>query len=105
MDIMMPRLEQQASPAPWLVRRNSVDISRLIRAALGQNPNATVDEVVAQLARWDVQVSGIIVAMWFTKWNESSVVATEIGEELSLVKERDKNLSPQLGEPQWASTI
>ena len=105
MDIMMPRLEQQPSPAPWLVRRNSIDVPRLIRAALELNPIATVDEVVAQLARWNVQASGIIVAMWFTKWNEASAVVRENGEELSLVKERNKNPSPQSGEPQWASTI
>ena len=105
MDIMMPRLQQQASPAPWLVRRNSVDVPRLIRAALEQNPGATVDEVVAQLARWNVRLSGIIVAMWFIKWNESSVVVSEDGGNLSLVKERNKNPLPQSGEPQWASTI
>jgi hypothetical protein len=105
MDIMMPRLEQQPSPAPWLVRRYRIDVPRLIRVALQQNPGATVDQVVAQLARWNVQASGIIVAMWFTKWNESSAVVRENGRTLSLVKERNKNLSPKSGEPQWASTI
>jgi hypothetical protein len=105
MDIMMPRLEQQPSPAPWLVRRNSVDVRHLVRAALEQNPGATVDEVVAQLARWNVQASGIIVAMWFTKWHESSAAVRENGRTLSLVNERNKNPSSQSGEPQWASTI
>jgi hypothetical protein len=105
MDIMMPRLEQQPSPAPWLVRRYRIDVPRLIRVALQQNPGATVDQVVAQLARWNVQASGIIVAMWFTKWNESSAVVRENGRTLSLVKERKKNPSPKSGEPQWASTI
>jgi hypothetical protein len=105
MDIMMPHLKQQASPAPWLVRRNSVGVPRLVRAALEQNPGATVDELVAQLARWNVQVSGISVAMWFAKWNESSVVVSESGGNLSLVNERNNNPSSQSGEPQWASTI
>jgi hypothetical protein len=105
MDIMMPRLEQQASPAPWLVRSNRIDVPGLIRAALEQNPGATVDEVVVQLARWSVQASGIIVSMWFAKWNESSAIATENGEKHTLVKVSGKNLSPQSGEPQWASTI
>jgi hypothetical protein len=53
MDIMTPRLEQQPSPAPWLVRRNRADLPRLIRTAREQNPNA--DQVVAQRERWDVQ--------------------------------------------------
>ena len=105
MDIMMPRLEQQPSPAPWLVRRYRIDVPRLIHAALEQNPCANVDEVVAQLARWNVQASGVVVAMWFTKWNKCLAVARENGGELSLVKERNKYPSPQPGEPQWASTI
>ena len=105
MDIMMPRLEQQPSPAPWLVRRSRADLPRLIRTAVEQNPGATVDQVVAQLARWNIQASGIIVAMWFAKWNESSAEVRENGRERSLVKERNQNLSPQTGEPQWASTI
>jgi hypothetical protein len=103
MDIMLPRLEQRASPAPWLVRRNRIEVPGLIRAALQQNPAATVDQVVAQLARWNVQASGIIVAMWF-KWHESSAAVRENGGAPSLVNERSKNPSLQ-SEPQWASTI
>ena len=68
MDIMMPRLEQQPSPAPWLVRRSRIDLPRVIRAAMEQNLNASVDQLVTQLAGWNVQASGIIVAMWLAQW-------------------------------------
>ena len=106
MDIMMPRLEQQPSPAPWLVRRNrATDLPHLIRTALEQNPNATVDDVVAQLERWNVQASGIIVGMWFKKWNESSAKVSENGRQQILVKGRSPSQSPQTGEPQWFSKV
>lgn len=65
---MMPPLEQQPSPAPWLVRRARVDLPGLIRAVLAQNPDASVDQVVAQLAQWNVDASATIVAMWLAKW-------------------------------------
>jgi hypothetical protein len=99
MDIMMPHLEQQPSPAPWLVRLNRADIPHLIRTALEQNPGATVDEVVAQLARWNVQASGIIVAMWLARWNESAV--NNQGEVTS-TQLRSRELSMPTGEPLWA---
>jgi hypothetical protein len=105
MDIMMPRLEQRPSPAPWLVRRSRADASRLIRAVLEQNANASVDQVVAELARLDVQVPGIIVAMWLAMWKESSAEVRESGRESNLIKERNQNYSQQTGEPKWASKI
>jgi hypothetical protein len=103
MDIMTPSLEQQPSPAPWLVRRSRIDVPRLIRSAMELNPDATVDQVVAQLARWNVQVSGIIVAMWLAKWKEMSVEAGEIDREGNLVGNHD--LSPQRREPQWTTAL
>jgi hypothetical protein len=97
MDLVMPRLEQRPSPAPWLVRRERIELPRLIRAALEQHPSATVDQVVAQLARWSVQASGIIVSMWLAKWNESSVEVRENGQERSHVKMRELDPSAQTG--------
>lgn len=67
MDIMMPPLRQQAPPAPWLLRREKVDLPRLISAALTIKPDATIDEVVAQLECWRAQVSGIVVGMWMSQ--------------------------------------
>lgn len=72
MDIMRPPLEGQVAPAPWLVSRSAVDVPALIRKALTIHPNAGVDEIVAQLAAWGVQVSGIIVSMWMMKWKEQA---------------------------------
>ena len=66
MDIMMPPLRQQASPAPWLLRREKIDLTRLIGAASVVKPGATTDDVVAHLGEWGVQVSGIIVSMWMS---------------------------------------
>jgi len=67
MDIMRPPLEQQVSPAPWLVARNRVDMPALIRKSLRQHPTAKVDDIVRQLGDWGVQVSGTVVAMWMIK--------------------------------------
>jgi hypothetical protein len=76
-NITLPPLNQQPSPAPWLVRSARVDLPALIRDVLAQNPDASVDQVVAQLAQWNVQASGIIVGMWLTKWKASSFVAAD----------------------------
>jgi hypothetical protein len=72
MDIMRPPLEQQVAPAPWLVARSRVDVPVLIRKSLGIHPNASVDEIVSQLAAWGVQVSGIIISMWMMKWKQEA---------------------------------
>jgi hypothetical protein len=104
MDIMMPRLEHQPSPAPWLFRHSRINMPRLIATAMEQNPDASVDQVVTQLAAWNVQASGIIVAMWLAQWKTSSAEAMQNGGDRKTV---NKNQSPsgQTGEPQWASTI
>lgn len=72
MDIMRPPLEQQVAPAPWLVARSRVDVPALVRKALTIHPNASVDEIIGQLADWGVQVSGIIVSMWTMKWKREA---------------------------------
>jgi hypothetical protein len=69
---MMPPLEQQPSPAPWFVRRARVDLPGHIRAVLAQNPDASVDQVVTQLAQWNIDASATIVAMWLAKWKASA---------------------------------
>jgi hypothetical protein len=66
MDIMMPPLKQQPSPAPWLRRRERIDLARFIDAALALQPEAGIDDVVAQLGRWGIQVSGIVISMWMS---------------------------------------
>ena len=63
----MPELNQQVSPAPWLKSREHVELPHLIRAALKENPNANADQVMAKLASWNVQASGVIVSMWLMK--------------------------------------
>src|SRR4051812_38057071 len=74
MDIMMPSLRQQPSPAPWLLRAKRIDVSRLVADVLAQRPEATVDEVVLQLAEHrSVQASGIIVSMLLTKRKQHAV--------------------------------
>ena len=71
MDIMRPPLKHQVSPAPWLAIREQVDVPALIRKSLAAAPDATVDEVVHQLAKWGVDVSGVIVAMHMMKRKEA----------------------------------
>ena len=104
MDIMMPRLEQQPSPAPWLIRRSRIDLPRVIRAAMEQNLNASVDQVVTQLAGRNVQASGIIVAMWLAQWKTSSAEIMGNNRKRKVVN-KNQSLSGQTGEPQWTSTI
>ena len=87
MDIMMPSLRQQASPAPWLVRREKVNLALLINAALTIKPDATIDEVVAQLERWGKQVSGIVVGMWLSRLSERLVDTADVHS--TLVKTQD----------------
>jgi hypothetical protein len=101
MDIMMPRLEQQPSPAPWLIRRSRVDLPRHIRAAVEQNPDASVDQVVTQLASWNAQTSGIIVAMWLAR-RKAFVETTGNSQERNVVK-KNQSVSGQIGESQWTS--
>ena len=74
MDIMLPPLEQQVSPPPWLAIRNNVDVPSLIARALMQSPDANLDGIVTQLRDWGVQMSGIIVSMWLMRWKEHSAV-------------------------------
>lgn len=64
MDILRPSLIQQVAPAPWLVARNNVNAPELIRRALTQQPEASIDDIIRQLSVWGVQMSGIVVSMW-----------------------------------------
>jgi hypothetical protein len=107
MDLLTPRLEQQVSPAPWSVLRSRIDLPSLIRAAIEQQPDASVDEVVAQLARWHVQASGIIVAMWLPRLKTSAVTPGSHRQEGNLVEKVEKNDSSRLqkGESQWTTTL
>ena len=78
MDIMMPSLQQQPSPAPWLLRAKRIDLSRLVADVFAQRPDATVDEVVRQLAEHrSVQASGIIVSMLLSKQNQYGAAENE----------------------------
>jgi hypothetical protein len=72
MDIMMPDLNEQAAPAPWLVRRSHVDLPALVQAALARNPNATTEQVVEQLAQWNIQAPGTVVAILIGRQRRSA---------------------------------
>ncbi|MCA9142342.1 MAG: hypothetical protein H6823_26170 [Planctomycetaceae bacterium] len=64
MDILRPSSIQQVAPAPWLFARNNVNAPELIRRALTQQPEASIDDIIRQLSVWGVQMSGIVVSMW-----------------------------------------
>ena len=72
MDIMRPPLNQRGSPVPWIVVRNNVDVPSLIAGALIQTVDASADDVVKQLRKCGLQVSGIVVSMWLSKWTTHS---------------------------------
>jgi hypothetical protein len=67
MDIMMPPLREQASPAPWLARRGAGDVPRMVGEILSRKPEATVDEVSEELRRRGAELPGTMVAMWMRR--------------------------------------
>jgi len=104
MDIMMPPLEQQPSPAPWLVRAKRIELSWLVADVLAQRPEASVDEVVRYLReRRQVQASGIIVSMLFSKRKQHG--RAENGTRTSLVEPRNvrRRLADRIQE--WRSGL
>jgi hypothetical protein len=55
------------------VAYSKVNVPALIRRALSEQPDASVDDIVRQLSVWGVQAPGIIVAMWMLRWKEYAV--------------------------------
>jgi hypothetical protein len=105
MDIMMPPLQQQPSPAPWLVRANRIDLSRLVEEVLAQRPEAGVDQVVAHLAeRRQVQASGIIVSMLLSKRQQHAVAEDETPTRLDEIRTLKQRLA-EVRVPEWAGVL
>ena len=103
MDIMMPPMRQQASPAPWLLRRERIDLVRLIDAALAVKPDATIDEVVAHLGVWGVQVSGIAVGMWMSQRDRRHLDTTDVTPTLMVKSSDGLSRRHERRYLQWAS--
>lgn len=103
MDIMMPPLKQQPSPAPWLRRRERIDLPRLIEAALSLKPDASIDDVVAQLGSWGVQVSGIVVGMWMSDRDRSLLNTSDAPPMLLVNRSHDPRRRYQEQMLQWGS--
>jgi hypothetical protein len=72
MDILQPPLEQQASPAPWRLARQRIDVRSLVKRIHSERPFADADEIVAVLADWGIQTSGIWVAHWLSTLTTST---------------------------------
>ena len=105
MDIMMPSLQQQPLPAPWLLRAKRIDLSRLVADVLAQRPEATVDEVVRQLAEHrSVQASGIIVSMLLSKWRQHSVGEKEASTRLVEIRTLKQRLA-EVRVPEWVGVL
>lgn len=98
MDIMLPKLDQQVSPPPWLVRRRAVSVRQLLRTLLHESPDLSVDDAVARLKELGVQASGIIVAMWLRKERgsrfTSSRPAAIVASEAPVGRRRERTASP-----------
>jgi hypothetical protein len=62
MDIMMPSVVEQPAPAPWLVQRECIDVSRLVSDILRQNFDATVEEIAGELRKRNAELPGDVVA-------------------------------------------
>jgi hypothetical protein len=62
MDIMGPPLQQQVSPAPWLIARHRTDVRAMVAKILESHPDASPDEIVRVLADRNVQANGVLVA-------------------------------------------
>jgi hypothetical protein len=105
MDIMMPPLQQQPSPAPCLVRANRIDLSRLVEEELAERPEAGVDELVAHLAeRQQVQASGIIVSMLLSKRKQHAVGKDHTPARLVEIRTLKQRLA-EVPVPEWAGIL
>lgn len=83
MDIMRPPLNRQVSPAPWLVAHHNLDLPKLIQQAHAQLQDKDIDSIVRLLSDWQIQVSGIVVAMWMLKLREQDEAARFAEDQLS----------------------
>jgi hypothetical protein len=105
MDIMMPPLRQQPSPAPWLLRLSRVDLRRLVEDVLAQRPEATVDEVLVHLAdHRHVQASGIIVSMLLSKRKQHAVGENQISPPLVEIRTLKQRLA-EVRLPEWMGLL
>ena len=62
MDIMMPGIDEQPAPAPWLAFHKHTDVPRLIGDLLRQNPQASLEEVAAELRQRHAELPRDVVA-------------------------------------------
>jgi hypothetical protein len=61
-----------------LVIRKAVDVPLMIAKTLVHSPDATIDEIVDQLGEAGVQVSGVIVSMWLSRWREQATAIPSV---------------------------
>lgn len=62
MDIAGPKPEEQAGPKPWIVPQHCLDKVTLVRREIAERPQASVEDIVDELARRNVRVSSTLSA-------------------------------------------
>jgi hypothetical protein len=72
MDIMLPPLHDQVSPAPWLERKEEIDLPAVIRDILHHRPQASLEDLVAELHARHIDVDGAAVATWLERCGDLS---------------------------------
>ena len=67
MDLMMPELHEQASPAPWLRYRPAGSAMSRIDELLAKNGAMTIDQIAAELRRHNYNLPASIIADYVLK--------------------------------------
>jgi hypothetical protein len=64
MDIMLPQLHDQVAPAPWLERKDQIDLPAVIKDILRHRPQASLEDLIAELHARHIDVDGAAVSTW-----------------------------------------
>ena len=72
MDIMMPGVNEQPAPAPWLLHREHVNVPRLICELAARQPNATPQQIDKELKKRGVDAPRELIAVWLRDCKNSA---------------------------------
>jgi hypothetical protein len=75
MDITRAATQQEVAPPSWIIAQRQQDLRDVIRRAIEQQPEASVDDIVEQLRRRNVPASGIFVAREMQTYRDYSCAA------------------------------
>jgi hypothetical protein len=62
MDIMMPPINEQAAPAPWLIQRAHTDVPRFISELRRREPDVSLAMVAGELRKCNAELPCDVIA-------------------------------------------